>query len=77
MSDRLPSLKGREVVKALKRAGFLERHISGSHVILRHPSSGKIVPIPVHGGKDIKRGTLFGIIRQAGLTVESFKALLD
>jgi predicted RNA binding protein YcfA (HicA-like mRNA interferase family) len=77
MSERLPALKGRDIIKALKRAGFIERHASGSHVILRHPVTKKIATVPVHGGKDVKRGTLFSIIRQAGLSVESFKALLS
>lgn len=76
MSERLPSLKGREIIKVLKKIGFIERHVSGSHAILRHPATKKIVVVPVHGGKDVKRGTLFSIIRQAGITVESFMDLL-
>ncbi len=77
MSGRLPNLSGREVIKALKRAGFEERRTTGSHVILRHPITKKIIPVPVHSGKDIKRGLLFGIIRQAGLTLDDFKTLLS
>lgn len=77
MSERLPAMKGRDVIKALKRAGFIERRTTGSHIILRHPITKKVATVPIHGGRDVKRGTLFSIIRQAGLTMESFKALLQ
>lgn len=72
----LPALSGEEVVKALKRVGFVFRRQTGSHVILRHPESKVTVPVPVHGGKDLPPGTLRAIIRDAGLTVEEFQRLL-
>jgi predicted RNA binding protein YcfA (HicA-like mRNA interferase family) len=51
--------------------------IKGSHHVMRHrndASRGTVVP--VHAGKDIKRGLLRKIIADAGLTVDEFKALL-
>ncbi|MFM9941546.1 MAG: type II toxin-antitoxin system HicA family toxin [Hyphomicrobiaceae bacterium] len=77
MSDRLPVLKADEVIRALLKAGFQVSRIKGSHHILRHrdePNRGTVVP--VHVGKDIKRGLLRKIISDAGLTVDEFKALL-
>jgi predicted RNA binding protein YcfA (HicA-like mRNA interferase family) len=77
MSDRLPSLKPDEVIRALRKAGFEVTRIKGSHHIMRHrvdPTRGTVVP--VHAGKDIKRGLLRKIIADAGLTVDEFKALL-
>ena len=66
----LPSLKGREVISALQRAGFEVVRSKGSHHVLKkHPHS---VTVPVHGSKSIKRGTLGNIITQAGMTVEEF-----
>lgn len=41
--NRLPSLKGKEVIKALKKVGFVERRITGSHVIMKNPATGKII----------------------------------
>ena len=73
----LPALKGKEVIRALKKIGFVERRITGSHSILKNANTRKIIPVPLHGSKDVKRGTLFGIIKQAGLKVEEFIALLD
>ena len=77
MSDRLPSLKPDAVIRALRKAGFEVTRIKGSHHIMRRrndPSRGTVVP--VHAGKDIKRGLLRKIIADAGLTVDEFKALL-
>lgn len=73
---KLPVLNGEEVVSALERAGFVFRRRTGSHAILRHPETKVTVPVPVHGGKDLKTGTLRGIIRDAGLAVEEFLQLL-
>ena len=72
----LPVVSGPEAVRALERAGFVVRRHIGSHVILRHPVTRVAVPVPVHGGKDLKPGTLRGIIRDAGLTIEEFRRLL-
>lgn len=54
MSNRLPSLKAGDVIRALRKAGFEVTRIKGSHHIMRHrddASRGTVVP--VHAGKDI------------------------
>lgn len=77
MNQRLPSLKAKEVIRALERAGFAPSRTSGSHCRLIHSSNpARKVTIPVHGSSGLKRGTLRGIISQAGLTVAEFLALL-
>lgn len=76
MSSALPVLKAREVVVALESAGFFIHHSTGSHVQLKHPDHPELrITVPYHSG-DMPRGTLRSIIRQAGLTVEQFSALL-
>ena len=76
MSPALPVLKAREVVTALERAGFFIHHSSGSHVQLKHREHPELrITVPYHSG-DVPRGTLRSIIRQSGLTVEQFAALL-
>ena len=72
---KLPSVSGGEVVRALERAGFEVRRQRGSHVVMR--KGGRVVVVPVHGSRAVKRGTLRGIIRDAGLSVEEFVALLE
>ena len=77
MSVRLPSLRGGDVIRALRKAGFEVARVKGSHHIMRHsddPSRSTVVP--VHAGKDIKRGLLHKIIADTGLTADEFVALL-
>jgi predicted RNA binding protein YcfA (HicA-like mRNA interferase family) len=74
---RLPSLRAREVIRALQNAGFSIVRTSGSHYRLVHDTdSTRQTTVPVHKGKDLPRGTLRGIIEQAGLAVEEFIDLL-
>jgi predicted RNA binding protein YcfA (HicA-like mRNA interferase family) len=64
---KLPrDLSGKDVVKALRRLGFDFLRQAGSHAIMRKGSC--TVVVPQH--KDIKPGTLKGILEQAGITVE-------
>jgi predicted RNA binding protein YcfA (HicA-like mRNA interferase family) len=68
-------LSSKEVIKALKKAGFNIHHQKGSHISLRRksPPPNRIV-VPAH--KELKAGMLRAIIRQAGLSVEDFLELL-
>jgi predicted RNA binding protein YcfA (HicA-like mRNA interferase family) len=72
---KLPVISGRDCVKALERAGFLLKRQEGSHIILRRDSPFAQVVVPDH--RELDRGTLRGIIRQAGLSVEEFARLLE
>ncbi len=70
--NRLPSLKPREVLRALERAGFYVHHQTGSHVNLRHPKDLSLrVVVPMHN-RDLFRATLHSILKQSGMTVEEF-----
>jgi predicted RNA binding protein YcfA (HicA-like mRNA interferase family) len=69
---KLPLLSGAEIVKALERLGFVQLRQRGSHVVLRGPSSGCVVPLH----KEVKTGTLAGILRQAGVNYDEFLAVL-
>ena len=71
---RLPVVSGRECVKALERAGFVVRRQTGSHIVLTRESPFAQLIVPDH--RELKRGTLRRIIRDAGLTVEEFAGLL-
>ena len=75
MSERrLPRVSGRECVRALERAGFYVRRRESSHIILRRDEPFAQVVVPDHA--ELDRGTLRAIIRQAGLDVSEFVALL-
>jgi predicted RNA binding protein YcfA (HicA-like mRNA interferase family) len=70
---KLPSVKPKMVIRALKRDGFVVDRTSGSHYVLM---KGKLrVFVPYHN-RDLKPGTLTSIIAQAGFTIEEFVELL-
>ena len=72
---RLPSMTARDVIKKLKRAGFVfDRQAKGSHEIYYNPKTKRRVTVPNHPG-DLPKGTLRAIIKQSGLTVEEFLKL--
>lgn len=72
MSPRLPSLKPREVIRALERAGFFVARTSASHCLLKHREKPGHNLTVSHHTKDIRRDTLASIIKQAGMTREEF-----
>ena len=67
---KLPAdVHGTDAVKALRRMGFATDHQTGSHHIMRG-TDGRIIVVPMH--RSIKRGTLSGLLRQSGVSVEEF-----
>lgn len=76
MSKRLPTLSGREVASALEKADFqlIPGRGKGSHLFLHRADPPKGITVPDH--KEIGRGLLRSIIRQADLSVDEFLALL-
>lgn len=62
-----PVLSGAEIIKALERLGFRQR---GSHVVMRKDSQGCVVPLH----REVKPGTLTGILRQAEIAPDEFLA---
>ena len=74
--SRIPALKSKDVLRVLRRAGFVVHHVTGSHYILKHPGrAGLRVTLPWHN-KDLKLGTLRSIVEQAGYTIDEFVELL-
>ena len=59
-------MKVRELIRLLKKDGWVEKAQIGSHLQLVHPTKSGKVTIPVHGG-DIPKGTLNAILKQSGL----------
>jgi predicted RNA binding protein YcfA (HicA-like mRNA interferase family) len=72
--SKLPVVSGAECVKALGKAGFVVFRQRGSHITLVRKTPPAQTTIPNH--KELDRGTLRAIIRQAGLTVDEFISLL-
>ena len=75
MSEKLPSLTPKKVIRAFERAGFVQLRQSGSHVVLVNETTDKQIVIPFHS-KDIKKGLLVSQIKRGGLSIEEFRKLL-
>ena len=65
---KFSNLSGQDVIRALERLGFEVLRQSGSHVIMRRGTSGCVVP----NHKEVKAGTVSGVLRQAGVSSDEF-----
>lgn len=69
---KLPRISGQEIVKALQHLDFEVARQRGSHIVMRRGSSGCVVP----NHREVKVGTLAGVLRQAGVSAEEFISAL-
>jgi predicted RNA binding protein YcfA (HicA-like mRNA interferase family) len=74
--SKLPAVRPKDVVRALERLGFETWRQKGSHLTLYRALDRRALTIPMHFAKDIPKGTLRTIIREAGLSVKEFVKLL-
>ncbi len=71
----MPAVSGREAARVFQKIGYAVDHQTGSHIILRQDDEPhRRLTIPDH--RELGKGILRAIIRQAGLTVAEFRALL-
>jgi predicted RNA binding protein YcfA (HicA-like mRNA interferase family) len=68
----LPRVSGAQAIHALEKLGFVIVRQRGSHVVLRRGPIGCVVP--TH--RELKTGTLSGVLRQGGVTAEQFAEVL-
>lgn len=71
---KLPVLSGREVVRAFEKLGWRIARQKGSHIILIKPGELATLSVPDH--REVAKGTLRGLIRNANLTVSDFSSVL-
>lgn len=64
----LPIVSGSEAVRALERLGFVVARQRGSHIVMRRGPAGCVVP----NHRELKTGTLSGILKQAAVSAEQF-----
>lgn len=74
MSPRQPVVSGESLIKALGKEGWTVVRQRGSHVRLKKPGRRMALVVPLH--RELKRGTLAGILRDADLSAESLRLLL-
>jgi predicted RNA binding protein YcfA (HicA-like mRNA interferase family) len=71
----LPGVTGKELIAALRKAGFEVVRVKGSHHFLRH-RDGRTTVVPVHSGETIGPGLLSKILRDCDLVREDLSKLL-
>ena len=64
----LPVVSGAEAVRALQRLGFVIARLRGSHLVLRR----RISRLRCAHHRGVKTGTLSGLLKQAGVSVDDF-----
>lgn len=72
---KLPPLTPRKIVQILEKKGFVLDRTKGSHNIYYNPETKRRVVVPIHK-KDLPKGTLFEILKQAGINKEELKDLV-
>ena len=68
------TFSGTQIVKALRRIGYVVDHQRGSHIFMHNLAKNTSVIVPNH--KEIKKGTLNSIIKKAGITIDELKDLV-
>lgn len=76
MSDKLPRIRCDELVRILKKTGFVEKRQKGSHLTLWRESDKRRVTVPIHAGREVPIGTLRSILRDADISADDFRSLL-
>lgn len=71
--SRLPVCSGQDAIRAFQKLGYQVDHQTGSHIILRHPQMRRLT-VPNH--RELAKGTLRALIREAGLTKDEFVNLI-
>ena len=56
------------LAKLIESKGYILKRIAGSHHIYFHKKLRKILVVPMHGNKNLAKGTFFSILKQAGIS---------
>ncbi len=72
---KIPSLTPDKIIKLLEKKGFILNRVNGSHHIYYHLETKRRVIVPLHK-KELPKGTLIEILKQAGIGKEELMDLL-
>ena len=73
---KLPAVRPREVIKFIEQNGFVLDHVSGSHFVYYHSASKRRAVVPRHN-RDLPKGTLLSLLREAGFSREELITFLE
>ena len=69
----MKSISGKRLCKVVERHGWELKRVTGSHHIYSKEGVDEILSIPVHGNRDLPKGTLKSILKDADLTEEDLE----
>ena len=75
MTPRQPVVSGNQLIKVLRKDGWEVVRQRGGHVRLKKTGRRAALVVPLH--KEIKRGALAGILRDADFSADDLRRLLD
>jgi len=75
VSQRLPAVRARQLVRILKKKGWQHARTTGSHELYKHPDNPNVLAVPRHP-RDLKRGLVADLLSDAGISREEFLKLL-
>ena len=76
MSEKFPHVTADQIIRVLKKSGFILDRSKGSHQIFLHPVKKLRAVVPFHKGKIIRMGTLKSILDDAEISFEQLRELL-
>lgn len=68
------TFSGKQIVKALRKVGFIVDRQRGSHIFMHNLERNISVIVPLH--KEVKKGVLNNIIKKIGITIDQLKNLV-
>jgi predicted RNA binding protein YcfA (HicA-like mRNA interferase family) len=72
---KLSPLNSAQIIRKLRKLGFEGPIAGGRHSRMIHPERKLVIPIPIHGGKDVSVGLIRAIIRDVGITPQEWLEL--
>lgn len=57
----------KRLINLLEERGWELQRIKGSHHIYFNNELNRTIPVPVHGNRDMAKGTFYSILKQAGI----------
>lgn len=71
---KLTSIRAKDLVRAITKAGFYKHSQVGSHATFKH-ADGRRVTVPMHN-RELKKGLLHGILKDIAMSIEEIKELI-
>jgi len=73
--SKLPVLRPKDLARVAQRIGFVLDRQRGSHAVYLRAADHRRIVMPMHN-RDLKPGTLHGLLRDIGISVEELTELL-